>query len=239
MMNVKRYFITGASSGIGEDVTKKLIESNYEVIGCGLEEETDFKHPNFYYFQADVTDWQSLTLKLKEVMTENQFEKIDGIVTSAGVCGVAEDIYGTTEERFAELFNVNVMGTYNSIRAALPYLQNGAIVTLSSSLGTKPVKNCIGYSPAKAAICQLTQNLALELAPNIRVNTVAPSYIDTPMTRREPEKDAMRQALVANYPLQRIGYIEDVTPAILYLLSDQASFITGEILRVSGGGHLR
>ncbi|RXD24968.1 SDR family oxidoreductase, partial [Acinetobacter baumannii] len=74
----------------------------------------------------------------------------------------------------------NVMGTYNSIRAALPYLQNGAIVTLSSSLGTKPVKNCIGYSPAKAAICQLTQNLALELAPNIRVNTVAPSYIDTP-----------------------------------------------------------
>ena len=205
MMNVKRYFITGASSGIGEDVTKKLIESNYEVIGCGLEEETDFKHPNFYYFQADVTDWQSLTLKLKEVMTENQFEKIDGIVTSAGVCGVAEDIYGTTEERFAELFNVNVMGTYNSIRAALPYLQNGAIVTLSSSLGTKPVKNCIG----------------------------------TPMTRREPEKDAMRQALVAYYPLQRIGYIEDVTPAILYLLSDQASFITGEILRVSGGGHLR
>ena len=80
-----------------------------------------------------------------------------------------------------------------------------------------------------------THLLALELAPNIRVNTVAPSYIDTPMTRREPEKDAMRQALVANYPLQRIGYIEDVTPAILYLLSDQASFITGEILSVAGG----
>lgn len=238
-MTMKRYFITGASSGIGEDVTKKLIEANCEVIGCGLEDAAGINHPNFYYFQADVTQWESLTLKLKEVMDVNQFDELDGILTSAGVCGVAEDIYGTTEDRFAELFNVNVMGTYNSIRAGLSYLKSGAIVTMSSSLGTKPVKNCIAYSPAKAAICQLTQNLALELAPNIRVNAVAPSYIDTPMTRKEPEKDAMRQALVANYPLQRIGYIEDVTPAILYLLSDQASFITGEVLRVSGGGHLR
>lgn len=238
-MSMKRYFITGASSGIGEDVAKKLIELNHQVIGCGLEHEAGFQHPNFYYFQANVTDWRLLGAKLSELMVHQGFDSIDGIVTSAGVCGVAEDIYGTSEERFFELFNVNVMGTYNSIRAALSYLKSGAIVTLSSSLGTKPVKNCIAYSPAKAAICQLTQNLALELAPNIRVNAVAPSYIDTPMTRKEPEKDAMRQALVANYPLQRIGYIEDVTPAILYLLSDQASFITGEIIRVSGGGHLR
>ncbi|MDZ5034873.1 SDR family NAD(P)-dependent oxidoreductase, partial [Clostridium perfringens] len=90
-----------------------------------------------------------------------------------------------------------------------------------------------------AAICQLTKNLALELSPNIRVNCVAPSYIDTPMTRRDKEKDAVRNALVANYPLKRIGYVEDTTNAILFLLSEKSSFITGEILRVSGGGHLR
>ena len=238
-MTTKVYFITGSSSGIGEDVTKKLTVQNYKVIGCGLEETAPFKHENFYYFQADITDWKTLREKLDEMMRLHGLEQLDGVVTSAGICGVAEGIHETTEERFFELFNVNVMGTYQSIRAALPYLKGGAIVTLSSSLGTKPVQNCIAYSPAKAAICQLTQNLALELAPNIRVNAVAPSYIDTPMTRREPEKDAMRQALVANYPLQRIGYVEDVSAAILYLLSDQASFITGEILRVSGGGHLR
>lgn len=237
-METKVYFITGASSGIGEDVAKHLLELNHKIIGCGLEKEANLYHPNFYYFQADVTNWKDLNEKLAQIMEANELTKLDGVVTSAGVCGVAEDIYGTSEDRFFELFNVNVMGTYNSIRAALTYLKKGAIVTLSSSLGTKPVRNCIAYSPAKAAICQLTQNLALELAPNIRVNAVAPSYIDTPMTRREPQKDAMRQALVANYPLKRIGYIEDVRPAILYLLSDQASFITGEVLRVSGGGHL-
>lgn len=148
-------------------------------------------------------------------------------------------MHEATEECFFELFNVNVRGTDQLIRAALPYLKGGAIVTLASRLGTKSVKNCMADLPAKVAICQLTQNLALELAPNIRVNPVVSSYIDTPMIRREAEKDAMRQSLVTNDPLQRIGYVEDVSVAILYLLSNQASFITGEIIRVISGGHLR
>ncbi|GAB6168125.1 3-oxoacyl-[acyl-carrier-protein] reductase [Clostridium carnis] len=235
----KVYLISGASSGIGEDVTKKLIECGNIVIGCGLEEKPGYNHEKFIYFKADVRESSNLKVKLKEILEKNKITKLDGLLTSAGVCGVAEDIYNTSEERFEELFSVNVMGTYNTIKAALEYLKEGSIVTMSSSLGTKAVSKCIGYSPAKAAICQLTKNLALELAPNIRVNAVAPSYIDTPMTRREPEKDDVRMALVANYPLKRIGYVEDVTNAVMFLMKDESSFITGEILRVSGGGHLR
>ncbi|MGL4338177.1 MAG: SDR family NAD(P)-dependent oxidoreductase [Turicibacter sp.] len=238
-MNQKTYFITGAASGIGEHLMKSLIKQNHKVVGLGLEKSAPFVHPNFFYFQGDVTDHVTLNQTLKEGLAAINITKFDGVIPCAGVCGVAEDIFNTTEDRFFDLFNINVMGTYNTLRAVLPYLTQGNIVTISSSLATKPVKNCIAYSPAKAAICQLTQNLALELAPHIRVNCVAPSYIDTPMTRREPQKDAMRQALVANYPLQRIGYVEDVTNAILFLLDDKTSFITGEILRVSGGGHLR
>lgn len=235
----KIYFITGASSGIGEDVAKNLLKENHIVVGCGLESTSSLSNPNFIYFQADVRDSKVLRDSLKSVLDTNGIKSIDGAITCAGVCGVAEDIYNTSEERFAELFNVNVIGTYNAIKASLDYLTKGSIVTISSSLGTKAVANCIAYSPAKAAICQLTKNLALELSPNIRVNCVAPSYIDTPMTRRDKEKDAVRNALVANYPLKRIGYVEDTTNAILFLLSEKSSFITGEILRVSGGGHLR
>lgn len=235
----KTYLISGASSGIGEHITTLLLKQNHVVVGLGLEEAANINHENFHYFQADVTDHVSLNAKLQEILTQHGITDIHGLVPCAGICGVAEDVYNTTEERFFELFNVNVMGTYNTIRAVLPYLKEGNIVTISSSLATKPVAKCIGYSPAKAAICQMTQNLALELAPNIRVNCVAPSYIDTPMTRREPEKDEMRMALVANYPLKRIGYVEDVANGVLFLLDDKSSFITGEILRVSGGGHLR
>jgi NAD(P)-dependent dehydrogenase (short-subunit alcohol dehydrogenase family) len=235
----KIYFITGASSGIGEDAAKNLLKENHIVVGCGLETTSALSDTNFIYFQADVRDSNALRDSLKSVLDNNDIKSLDGVITCAGVCGVAEDIYNTSEERFAELFNVNVIGTYNAIKASLDYLTKGSIVTISSSLGTKAVANCIAYSPAKAAICQLTKNLALELSPNIRVNCVAPSYIDTPMTRRDKEKDAVRNSLVANYPLKRIGYVEDTTNAILFLLSEKSSFITGEILRVSGGGHLR
>lgn len=238
-MNSKIYFITGASSGIGEDVAKNLLKEGHIIIGCGLEDTAEISHSNFIYFQSNVTDHKSLKINLKTVLAKNNITSIDGLITCAGICGVAEDIYNTSEDRFAELFNINVMGTYNTIKATLEYLTKGTIVTLSSSLATKAVANCIAYSPAKAAICQLTKNLALELSPNIRVNCVAPSYIDTPMTRREPEKDDMRKMLVSNYPLKRIGYVEDTTNSILFLLSEKSSFITGEILRVSGGGHLR
>lgn len=238
-MNKKNYFISGASSGIGEDITKNLIKNGHCVIGCGLETEANYIHSNFIYFQSDVTDSKTLKDNLSSILEINNIRSLDGIITSAGVCGVAEDIYNTTAERFFELFNVNVMGAYNTIKSGLDYLKRGNIVTISSSLGTKPVQKCIGYSPAKAAICQLTKNLALELSPNIRVNSVAPSYIDTPMTRRDSEKDEVRLALVNNYPLKRIGYVEDVSNAVLFLLSDESSFITGEVLRVSGGGHLR
>ncbi|MEG2290782.1 MAG: SDR family oxidoreductase [Clostridium sp.] len=238
-MKSKMYIVTGASSGIGEDLTKSLLNEGHKVIGCGLETNSKISHKNFIYFKTDVRDSNLLKSSLKTVLEENNIKSIDGLITCAGVCGVSENIYNTTEERFSELFNINVMGTYNTIKAALDYLNEGTIITISSSLATKPVSNCIAYSPAKAAICQLTQNLALELSPSIRVNCVAPSYIDTPMTRKEPEKDTMRNMLVANYPLKRIGYVEDTTNAILFLLSKKSSFITGEILRVSGGGHLR
>lgn len=238
-MKSKIYIVTGASSGIGEDLTKNLLYDGHIVIGCGLDPSSEISHENFIYFTTDVREHTLLKSSLKSVLEKNNLTSIDGLITCAGVCGVAENIHNTSEERFAELFNINVMGTYNTIKSSLDYLKEGIIITISSSLATKPVSNCIAYSPAKAAICQLTQNLALELSPKIRVNCVAPSYIDTPMTRKEPEKDTMRNMLVSNYPLKRIGYVEDTTNAILFLLSEKSSFITGEILRVSGGGHLR
>lgn len=238
-MDKKTYFISGASSGIGEDISKTLLSKGHIVIGCGLEESPNINHNNFIYFQCDIIDYKALNLKLQDILKSNSITNIDGLITSAGDCGVAENIFNTSEDRFFQLFNVNVMGTYYTIKAILNYMSEGSIITISSSLATKPVQNCIAYSPAKAAICQLTKNLALELSPKIRVNSIAPSYIDTPMTRRDPEKDEMRKALVNNYPLKRIGYVDDVTNAVMFLLSNESSFITGEVLRVSGGGHLR
>ena len=89
-MTIKVYFIMGSSSGIGEDVTKKLTAQNYKVIGCGFEETAPVKHDNFYYVQADITDWKTLGEKLGKMMRLHGLEQLDGVVTSAGLCGVAE-----------------------------------------------------------------------------------------------------------------------------------------------------
>lgn len=89
-MTTKVYFIMGSSSGIGEDVTKKLTAQNYKVIGCELEETAPVKHENFYYFQSDITDWKTLREKSDEMMRLHGLEQLDGVVTSAGICKVAE-----------------------------------------------------------------------------------------------------------------------------------------------------
>ncbi|MDC5148873.1 SDR family oxidoreductase, partial [Acinetobacter baumannii] len=129
---------------------------------------------------------------------------------------------------------VNLDGVFYTIRAAIPHLRQGAsIVNVASMAGHKGSLNHAHYAASKGAVLNLTRTLALELAPNIRVNNVSPGLIDTPMIRQLMQEKG--DTLLQQTPLQRLGSSDEVADAVLYLASDFSSFITGETLHVNGG----
>jgi NAD(P)-dependent dehydrogenase (short-subunit alcohol dehydrogenase family) len=141
-----------------------------------------------------------------------------------------------------ETFDVNVTGVFRVCRAAIPVLADGgAVVNMGSGTGILPRVNAAAYSASKAALLQLTRSLALELAPrHIRVNCVCPGVVDTPLTdlflEREDDPAAMRVEYAQSNPLQRIADAREIANCVLFLASDEASFITGTPLIADGGG---
>ena len=142
-----------------------------------------------------------------------------------------------TDEDWKRMLDINLMGTVRTIRACLPgmlHRKHGSIVTVSSVWGQAGASCESHYAASKAALIGLTKSLALELGPSgIRVNCVAPGVIDTDMNAMH-SRETM-QELAAETPLGRIGTADEVAKSILYLCSEHASFITGQVLGVSGG----
>ena len=138
--------------------------------------------------------------------------------------------------------SINLGGVFNMCRAAIGELkkqEGSTIVTVGSDLGVHPIPERIGYCPSKAGVIMLTKCIALEYAPDIRVNAILPGLVRTPMieqrfTEAEDSK-ALEEAYASLYPLHKMGKIEDMANAIAFLSSDESGFITGEIMHVCGG----
>jgi len=186
----------------------------------------------------DVADAAAVDAALEQVKAH--YGRLDGLVNCAGITG-----QGTLEQtdlaRFRQVLSVHLEGTFNLTRAALPLLRAGtgaALVNLGSIYGMTGGPGNLSYNVAKAAILQFTRCLAADLGPEgIRVNAVSPGYIDTPMTTMLQHEAAarMRDRFVQMHLLKRPGQPEEVAKAIRFLLSDEASFITGANLPVDGG----
>ncbi|NIS59261.1 MAG: SDR family oxidoreductase, partial [Proteobacteria bacterium] len=185
--------------------------------------------------QADVT--QSDQVKEMIGQIEETFGRLDILVNNAGIIrrGTIETV---TEEDWDQVMSVNLKGTFNCCKAVASIMKRqkmGKIINVSSVAGkTGDITSAPGYGPSKAAIDALTKTLARELAPyGINVNAVAPHAIETEMSAQWSEEK--RKSIIEAIPLKRLGTPEDVAQAVLFLASDNATFITGEILDVNGG----
>jgi NAD(P)-dependent dehydrogenase (short-subunit alcohol dehydrogenase family) len=245
--------ITGAGSGIGRAVSVRLAEEGAEVIVTSRNaehvEETRRETEQacgrpVTGFPLDVTDPAAVERGVARV-TES-FGRIDILSNNAGLGSPhTPSLTETTGEEWEELFRVNVTGMFWVCRAAVPHMASGAsIVNMASINSFVGADRHAAYVATKGAVMQFTRALAIEFAPlGIRVNAVCPGVIDTPLTdlylERASEPDKLRRLLAAVSPLDRLGTPREVANCVLFLASEEASFVTGAALLVDGAATAR
>ena len=235
--------VTGSSRGIGRAAVRKLAAAGYAVCinyrerqDCAdaLVEELTAAGQRAMAVQADVSVRQQVNDMVWQV--EDAFGPVSLLVNNAGVAGQGLCQY-VSDELWHRYFSVNVDGAFHTIQAVLPPMLRehaGCIVNVSSMWGLRGASCEVTYSATKAALIALTRSLAAELAPtHIRVNCVAPGVIKTDMLDALPSE--VLPQLAEETPLRRLGRPEDIAAAVSYLASDDASFVTGQVLTVDGG----
>lgn len=220
----KHIVVTGAASGLGLAIAKAA-EAEGAVITALDRVASPFATSRI----CDISDEESV----KRALTG--LTRIDAVVNSAGIARRAT----VTEAHMADydaVMAVNVRGAFLVSKYALPHLRafGGAILHLSSGVATTGTRNRAAYSASKGAIVSLTKNMALDYAADqVRVNCLCPGFVNTPLLASLPPE--RRAKLTALHPLGRLGEPEDVAHMALFLISDQASWITGQAIAVDGG----
>jgi NAD(P)-dependent dehydrogenase (short-subunit alcohol dehydrogenase family) len=241
--------VTGAGVGIGRAVCERFAEEAAEVVPTSrtpdhLRETVDAvarvsgREPRS--FGLDVGDGESVDQVVREV--GRAYGRIDIVCNNAGIeLPHAPPLERVTDEEWESLFRVNVTGMFRVCRAALPFMgDGGSIVNLGSMNSFVAWPNDVPYTTSKGAVLQFSRALAVDLAErNIRVNCVCPGIIDTPLTRSFIAAADDPAAIVAGYeavaPLRRMGTAREVANCVVFLASEEASFVTGAALLVDGG----
>jgi len=239
-----KLLIVGGCGGIGRSLVESALANDLLVAVFDLARSIEERPlpQGVLAFDLDASNVQATDAAMAKLAT--QWPVLDGLVTLAGFMSQPYPEGNFPPQEWDAIFNASFHSTLNCTRAALPLLQKnpngGAIVTMSSGLAEVCNPGYGPYSAAKAAVVALTRTLAREQAPGIRCNCVSPGGINTPFLTGGTGRDYVEQRLkVEDYeklvPLGRIGEPEDVAGPILFLLSEAASYITGQVLHINGG----
>ena len=216
--------VTGAASGIGAATREVLQEVGATVVGADIADGVDISDRD--QVEALVAD------------TVSQHGRLDVLANVAGIYARG-DVLSLTEADIDRIFAVNLKGTLYCCQAAARVMieqGSGSIINVASGAIDTGASGTCAYAMSKAAVVQLTRNLATEIGgKGVRVNVVAPGWIETPMTKATDDFDAMKAMMSKVQPIRRTGRPEDIANTILFLASDASSFMTGQILRPNGG----
>jgi 3-oxoacyl-[acyl-carrier protein] reductase len=243
----KTAIVTGASRGVGRATALRLAESGANVVVNYLSAEEKANNVvelckeigvEAIAVQGDVSRWQDAHNLANK--TIEKFGRIDLLVLNAGIWEGAP-IEEMTEETWNKVLNTNLKAAWAMTKACVPAIKkqsSGAIVLVSSTAGQRGEANYSNYAASKGGQISFTKALASELCPKIRVNAVAPGWIETAMVRPAFEDKNYKQSVIDSIPLRRVATADDVALSICFLLSDWSRHITGEILNINGGSVL-
>ena len=243
MAKDKTVIITGGSNGIGKATALEFAQQGAQVLITGRRasalEEVAALHENISTLVADSGDPASAELIINTAITK--WGKLDVLVNNAGA-GATASLEDITEQQINEVLSVNVVGTSLLAQASIPHLRKtkGTIINVSSVIGQMPSQKIAHYGASKAAVDFLTRSWALELAPDIRVNAIAPGPTKSGaltglMGLSEEQAAQVEEQEAAATPLGRRGVPEDISRWIVWLAGSSTSWVTGQVINVDGG----
>jgi 3-oxoacyl-[acyl-carrier protein] reductase len=236
--------VTGASRGIGKAIATELAGAGARLAVHGQTATPALRAfaaalgaapRSARAFAGDLSDPAATKAMIRQVARWSP--RLDFVVTNAGIYAGTSSAE-VEEAEWESLLGTNLRGSFRTIQGALPMLRGStspSIVLVSSILATRASAGGVPYQASKAGIEQMTRALALELAPTIRVNAVAPGFIATDMNRAGHEDPKFRRHVEEATPLGRWGHPVDIAPAVRYLVSEEAAWVTGSVLLIDGG----
>ncbi|MBN9387494.1 MAG: glucose 1-dehydrogenase [Chloroflexi bacterium] len=232
--------VTGASRGLGAAISCALAQGGATVVGTSrqpAEARRIARELNTLSVEMDVTCLASIRQGVDRVVAE--YGRLDILVNNAGV-NIPQGIFEVDETSWDTVVATNLKSVFFASQAAAHHMaaagQGGRIINISSQAGVVGIEERAAYCASKGGVTQLTKVLALELASHqITVNAVAPTFVETELTRSTLDNPAWRERILSRIPLGRVGSVEEIAAAVVYLASQEAGLITGHTLLVDGG----
>lgn len=245
-MERKIALVTGGSKGLGEEIVQSLAAAGYDVAFTYKSDERAAAHVcndvekkgrKAMALKADAREFARAGEVVKEVL--DAWGSIDALICNAGFSRPAL-LWEITEQDWDDVMDVCLKGTFNYMRAVAPHFiakNSGKIVSIGSINGLRARRNTASYNAAKAGLTGLIKAAAIEMGEfNINVNLIAPGFIETPSQKNTP--DSMRELVLSECAIKRLGQPEDIAPVVVFLCSDGARHITGQVIKVDAGQYI-